>query len=238
MPVMHRAVWSVCLILLFLPVALYVQTVRAEVAALLSAPPLPQDAQRVPVAPKGFVLDGDSITDGYGVTPAYPDHLATMTGLQAVNLGVSGRTLAQMADTFGSRGVAELFDEGQRDTLVLLGGINDMLHDPATTPETLQRQLLDYAAKSREAGFRLVVVTLLPVDGLPPQLEFIRASHNRWIGANWPTFADALADAASEPSLSDPSDSRHYSDGLHLTAEGLRVLATVVQNAAWFPADD
>lgn len=185
--------------------------------------------------PSGFVLDGDSITNGYGATPTYPDHLAAITGKNTVNLGVSGRTLADMAATFESRGVADLHDKALTDTLVILGGINDILHDAATTPATLQRLLLAYCHKARAAGFRVIVVTLLPVDGLPPQREAIRTAHNAWIRETWPTFADALADAALAPPLSAPADRRYYSDGLHLTPKGLRALADVIQNAPPVP---
>lgn len=221
--------FSFRLFMVLLPVAFSDQPAQAEVAAAR------HEAQQTSVVPKAFVLDGDSITDGYGVTPTYPDHIAEITGSQVINLGVSGRTLAQMAASFDSRGVAALSDDRHRNTLVLLGGINDILHDTATTPETLRRQLLDYARKSQSAGFRLIIVTLLPVEGLTQHREAIRAAHNQWIQTNWHTFADALADAASEPALSDPSDRRHYSDGLHLTAEGLRVLADVVLKAATLP---
>lgn len=215
---------------LFLAFAPY--PASADTAAALS---LPQGAALVSVVPKGFVLDGDSITDGYGVTPTYPDHLAALSGAGVVNLGVSGRTLAEMAGRFDSRGVADLYDAGQHDTLVILGGINDILHDTDTKPETLQRLLLDYSRKARTAGFRVVVVTLLPVDNLPPAQEATRAAHNVWIRANWPDFADWLADAALEPRLSVPSDSRYYFDGLHLTADGLRVLAEVIHKATLPP---
>lgn len=187
-------------------------------------------------APKGFVVDGDSITDGYGVSPTYPDNLAAMTGTSVINLGVSGRTLTEMTETFDSRGVADFHDARTNGTLVILGGINDILHDAKTTPETLRHLLREYCRKARVAGFRVIVVTLLPVRGLPPQREAIRIAHNDWIRTNWPTFADALADAELAPELSVPSDRQFYSDGLHLTAGGLRVLAGVIKNAS-FPSD-
>lgn len=185
--------------------------------------------------PAGFVLDGDSITDGYGVTPTYPDILAATTGLTATNLGKSGRTLREMNETFRSRNVARLHHASYRDTLVILGGINDILNEDGTTAQSLRDNLEAYCAQARAAGFRVVVVTMPGVAGLPAEKETVRAAHNEWLRGNWRSVADALADAAMVPELSAPTDKRYFTDGLHLTPAGMRILAATVQRAAGVP---
>lgn len=194
------------------------------------------DRFRLQTPPAGFVLDGDSLTDGYGVTPTYPALLAASTGLGATNLGESGRTLREMNEKFASRNVARFHDATYRDTLVILGGINDILNEESTTTQSLRESLEAYCSQARAAGFRVVVVTLPGVAGLPAGREAIRAAHNDWLRGNWRSIADALADAAMVPELSVPTDARYFSDGLHLTPAGMGLLAETVQRAAGAPS--
>jgi lysophospholipase L1-like esterase len=185
--------------------------------------------------PAGFVLDGDSITDGYGLTPTYPTRLAAATGLGATNLGQSGRALREMNDTFDSRNVARFYHATYRDTLVILGGINDIMNEEGTTAQSLRNSLEAYCAQARAAGFRVTVVTLPGVAGLSAAKEAIRVGHNDWLRNDWRSVADALADAASVPELSVPTDARYFSDGLRLTPAGMHVLAQTVQHAVGAP---
>jgi lysophospholipase L1-like esterase len=224
----HRADFLTSAVAAFCPFLLAFATLSA------AGPAIGDPVQQI--TPSGFVLDGDSITDGYGVTPTYPTLLAAATGLGATNLGQSGRTLREMNETFDTRNVAQFHHATYRDTLVILGGINDIMNDEGTTTQSLQESLEAYCAQARAAGFRVIVVTLPGVAGLSAAKEAIRVGHNDWLRNNWRSLADALADAAMVPELSVPTDSRYFSDGLHLSPAGMEVLAETVQRAAGAPA--
>lgn len=184
-----------------------------------------------PTTTNGYVLDGDSITNGYGVTPTYPTQLATNTGLTTQNLGVSGRALQEMRNTFGSRGVGALFNATNRNTLVILGGINDIMNTAGMTAATLQTLITEYCAFARAAGFRVFVGTIGPVSGLEAAKETMRTTHNAWLRANFAGISNGLVDFAQLSELTNPANATYYTDGLHLTAAGYGVMAEAVRVA-------
>ncbi|MFN4062324.1 MAG: SGNH/GDSL hydrolase family protein [Paracoccus hibiscisoli] len=184
------------------------------------------------VTTPGFVLDGDSITEGYGVSPSYPTQLGAITGLPLTNLGVSGRTLATMDSTFASRGVAAQFNATGRNTLVILGGINDIMNTGGITLAALQASMTSYLGKARAAGFKVLVGVLPPVANFTTARETLRTGFNDWIKANAATLADGFIDFPAVPGLGDPTDLYFYLDGLHPSKRGYARIAEAVRVAA------
>lgn len=79
--------------------------------------------QKIP--PTGTILAfGDSLTYGYNVDSqySYPSVLATLSGRNVVNAGVSGEVTAD-----GLARLADLLSENHYDFLILLEGGNDIL---------------------------------------------------------------------------------------------------------------
>lgn len=175
-----------------------------------------------PLPPGSMVLAlGDSITAGYGLAPeqAWPALLASMTGWNVVNGGVSGNTAGDAL----ARLPALLDEHAPRLTLVTLGG-NDMLRKlpEAQTRQDLARIL--ELAKGRNAPPVLLATPKPSVAGAvfqnlsaPP--FYAEVARERQV----PLIADAVPDVLSDPELK--------LDPLHPNAEGQRVLAGKVFDA-------
>lgn len=201
---------------------------------------------------------GDSITDGYGVTPdsdgRWPDHLArrlqadpATQHLAVANLGIGGNRL--LLDGLGPNGLARL----DRDVLnlpgvthlVLLLGVNDLgtlTRDAPATPEQhkalVQRIIAGYgqiALLARERGIRVIGATIMPYGGSgyyhpDQQNEADRQAINAWIRT--PGNVDAVLDfdaATRDPAQ--PAKLRadlDSGDGLHPSAAGYRAMADAV----------
>ena len=199
----------------------------AALEALIGSAPPPAT-----VAPLGYVLDGDSLTDGYGVSPSYPSQLATITGLPITNLGVSGRRLSEMDSSWTSRNVAALYNASGRNTLVVLGGANDLIHNSVLTAENLQAWMTSYVGKAKAAGFRVLVGTIPPANDYTGGRETLRTGFNAWIRSNASALGYTVADFAAIPSLANTFNATYYTDGLHLTAAGYGLLAEAVRVAS------
>lgn len=186
-------------------------------------------------APRGVVFDGDSITQGGSSNPTYPDRFRTITGLYRVNLGVATRRLQAMSDTYAARGVGAHFNADTCDTLVILGGIND-ISQVSTSSATLNTVIRTYCAQARASGYRVFVGTVMPYTGLSGPQEATRIAHNANLRANWPSFADGLIDYATTVGLINPANTTYYADGLHPNGTGSGVMAEAARVALSAPS--
>lgn len=185
----------------------------------------------VPAAkPSGFVMDGDSITAGQGVSVAYAKYFMTLTGVcAATSVAVSGQRLAAM-DTNYAANVAPLFNT-TRSSVAIMGGTNDIGFDGATDL-TLRTYIQSYAAKARATGFKIYPITILSRNDASwnGTKEGYRAAFNSWLKANFASFADGVIDLDSVPESQDPSNLTYYQDGLHPTDALDRLLAAKMQS--------
>lgn len=101
-----------------------------------------------------------------------------------------------------------------------------------------------YCLERRAAGFRVLVVTLLPRTS-PAHFEQDRLALNALVRDNWTTFADGLVDVAADSRIGDAMDNldlKYYRpDGEHLTDAGCAVMAAdtaPVLNALRWHSDD
>lgn len=181
----------------------------------------------------GLVADGDSIASGYLATTGFVERFGALAGWPVQNLAVAGETIVHLDATFGSRGVAALYDQSTATTLLIWAGINDILGGASVA--TVQAALTSYCAKARAAGYRVITATALPDATLATGQESSRQALNTWLRANWASICDGLMDAAAIPQLSSTpvvgtwwNDSAHPSDAGHaLLAEALRPVAAV-----------
>ncbi len=169
-----------------------------------------------PVAADAVVVAfGDSLTSGVGAEPGqdYPAVLATLTGWQVVNAGVSGE--------LSRAGLARLPSvlEEHRPALVLLcHGGNDIL--AGNPPDTLAANLDAMIRLCREAGAEVVLLAV-PQKGLtlrPAPLYAEVAERN-----NVPLVAEAVAEVLRRNALK--------SDYVHPNAAGYARIAAAVQAA-------
>jgi hypothetical protein len=105
--------------------------------------------------------------------------------------------------------------------------------DPAFDAEAAFRHLASYCRDRRLAGYQVVVLTVLPREGLE-EFERARIVLNEKLRAGWSDFADGLADVAAESTVGRAGaefDTRYYRDTVHLTPAGYAVVAARVASA-------
>lgn len=161
---------------------------------------------------------GDSLTEGYGVTPAeaWPDLLAKKTGWRVINGGVSGDTSADALQRLP--GLAA----GHKPVLVLvmLGG-NDMLR--RAPKEATVANLEKIIAQIKSQGAKPVLLAV-------PQPSVAGAAFRNLTAAdfyqevadsqNVPLIKDAVAEVLSDPKLKD--------DPLHPNSAGHVLLSAKI----------
>ncbi|MGH7165605.1 MAG: SGNH/GDSL hydrolase family protein [Nitrospiraceae bacterium] len=191
-----------------------------------------------------IICFGDSLTVGYqSPTPESPQLVETPYGrfLQerlgpratvAVS-GICGEVTGDMVLRFRQ-------DVLRHDpaSVVVLGGSNDL--GWRARPAEIMRNLLKMYALARAAGIRLVAVTVPSVRlaGGVEELIAQRQSLNRLIGEY--CFAHGVACVDLFTATADPTTlelaAECSNDGLHLTTEGYRRLATLLYDQIFAPA--
>lgn len=186
-----------------------------------------------------LVFDGDSLTAGTGSSGGntYPAQLITLLGgatyLPSNNVAVAGQTMADMI-TDGAAQVDVLY----RPELVFniccaWGGTNDLV--ASVSAATTYSRIVTYCQARQAAGFRVVILTILPRTTGVGTFEADRQTVNANIRANWATFADALADVGTSTVIGEAGDNLNTTyydtDGVHLNNTGYGVVAGIVAAA-------
>ena len=185
-----------------------------------------------------LVLDGNSflVVDSAALATDVFGSLSSF-GSATKNNGVSGETTPTMSSlaltatdpyfgTGGNRGNVAVGIEITND--VAVGGAS-----AATAYANIQA----YCAARRAFGWKVIITTFLSRSdaGVSGTFNTIRATVNANIQANWPTFADGLADWASDPIMgingAETNPTYFLSGNLHPNAAGMAILAPYVTAA-------
>lgn len=207
----------------------------------------------------GIVALGDSITDGFGVTPdsnaRWTDALARRLGgaVAVVNQGIGGNRL--LADGLGpsimSRLDRDVFSLAGIDHLILLVGVNDLgglaragagAEEHAVLVERITGAYAQIAARARAHGIRVHGATILPFMGSGyyhpgTETEASRQAINAWLRTpgnvdNVVDFDAALRDPARPAYLLPAFDN----DGLHPSLDGYRAMADAIDLSSFHRA--
>jgi GDSL-like Lipase/Acylhydrolase family len=196
-------------------------------------------------SPAVVVWDGGSIIAGHGAGPGYDFPTQTLSLVPRVcqsHLSITGgATIADMLADAPDEVDAHYRAAGDLNLCVVLAGGGDF-HDGASAASVFA-SLKSYCSKRRAAGFRVVVVTVLPSSD-PVTFEATRLAFDGMVRASWKTFADGLADIAADPRIGDTGDNldRQFygQDGLHPNNAGNAVMASVaapvLQSQPWVSA--
>ena len=182
--------------------------------------------------PAVVVWDGGSIIEGHGATTGHEFPAQTLAVLpHAAESYVSSTGGARIADMLVDapfevdphyRANADL------DLCVVLAGGADLYHE-ITAAEVYQSLKL-YCAERRAAGFRVVVLSVLPRNDTWT-FEPARLAFNAMLRDTWDEFADGFADIAADPRIGDAGDNLNHqfyaSDALHPNAAGCAVMAGI-----------
>lgn len=197
------------------------------------------------------MFDGDSITYGSGLTippdKTYPTQVADLMGggFSSVNMGAPAQTLLWMQQNGRSR-IDSLFNNSTGENVVVIfAGTNDyVLGSDNTAVYGLTK---DYCQERKAAGWRVVVVGMLPRSNQPASFETYRqairtqmladfavsAGINIWKGGP-AAYADYFIDLGGDATIGQAgqsSNTTYYLDGTHLTNAGCAIVAGYVKNA-------
>jgi lysophospholipase L1-like esterase len=189
------------------------------------------DDGRTPYFRPGVVVwDGGSIMSGHGADPGY--EFPTQT------LAVVPRVCTSYVSATGNARIGDMIREAPREVdahhdgradlnvcLVLAGG-GDFRDGVSAAQE--YSSLKTYCRARRAAGFRVLVLTVLPC-GESDAFEATRLAYDAMVRNGWSSFADGLVDIAADPRIGDTGDDldgQYYQeDRLHLTSAGYSVMA-------------
>lgn len=177
------------------------------------------------------IFDGNSMTDS-----SYPaTTLASLTGTWYTrNFGVSGQTTPKMTSDAVTQ-IDPYYDSRVSNNVVVAWeGTNDL--KLGATATTAYNNLVAYCQARQAAGFKVVILTILPRSdsGTPADFNTSRATVNTNIKNNYASFADVVADVAANTDIGEDGDSdntTYYSDKVHLTTAGYNIVAGIVATA-------
>lgn len=154
--------------------------------------PLPEDAS--------ILAFGDSLTVGKGtsINQSYPAVLATLSGREVFNRGISGETTAE-----GLKRLPAVLDETQPDLLLLMHGGNDILRNLSKTQAKANLQSMIDLAKGRSIPVVLVGIPEKTLFSSSAPLYQELAKENNLVFED-----DIISGLLKKPSMK--SDSVHF----------------------------
>jgi lysophospholipase L1-like esterase len=195
-----------------------------------------------------IVCDGNSLTYGYRAsdqaTTSYPARIQQAApfatdGTTVYNKGVNGQTTQQMIDD-ADTDIDPLYNGSVKSILVAWECGNDLYYNGDAT--AAYTRFVTYCQDRRAAGWKVIAVTL-PYrdhsldDGVTPGVSPAgdddaayntkRLTINSNIVANWETFADGLANIATNPGLSSYNTTYYY-DRIHFNDDGYQLVADLI----------
>ena len=197
-------------------------------------------------SPGVLVWDGGSIAGGFGGGPGMGFSGQTMRLIPhpcvSYESPAKHACIADMLSEAATQVDARYDPYGDQDVCVVMAGGGDISN--GREPAGIYDDLVRYCLGRRAAGFRVVVVTLLP-RCFPLHFETDRQRLNGLIRNGWTAFADGLADVAADARIGDSGDNfdrRYYvRDAVHPNAAGYGVMAAVtapvLNGFAWKSAD-
>lgn len=168
------------------------------------------------------MFEGDSITAGGYTNPSNYPALAfaavapSFTYTREVNTAINGSVTADCVSR-ESADNAFLAPTLQKSILSVLIGHNDLAN--GRTVLQLETDITTYCQAMQAAGWKVVVSTLLP-STIVVGFNALRNTFNTWLRANYLSFANALADPASDATIgtdASASNTTYYVDGTHPT---------------------
>jgi hypothetical protein len=185
-----------------------------------------------------IVCDGNSITAGHmtAVPYSWPNIVQSrfMYRHTWVNEGIPSIQTPTL--TAQAPGVIDpqLNKAKFRHNIVVFWEISNHLSLGAVDATTAYNAAADYCRARRAAGWKVVILTVLPRqnDG---NFETRRQAVNASIRANWTGFADALADVGSDSVIAANAactlDTNYYPDQIHLTRRGQEIVSEYIYRA-------
>ncbi len=245
----------------------YALTVTDSQAAPATSASAYTEATTLPVQAYNIRFAGNSLTAGNDSSAGndYPSVCLRLLGpaygavpaagvKSSCNMGISGQVTAtipnpnpnnQTSLVATAPTVDAQLSGSLKNILVVWEQTNEIFSNPASifAPQA-EANFAAYCQARRAAGWKVIVLTVLPRQQQPAARgddEAVRQAVNAWDRANWPTFADGLADVAADSRLGYPGaelNSAYYYLGgpspdisVHLVDAGYSIVASSVAQA-------
>jgi len=182
--------------------------------------------------PGVVVWDGGSIIAGHGADRGYEFPVQTLAVVPRVcrsfDSYASGARIADMLADAPAEVDARYDARADLNLCLVLAGGGDFRAGLSAASE--YAAVRTYCLERRAAGFRVIVLTVLPSDR-PETFDVVRLAYNAMVRDQWSEFADGLADIAADPRIGetgDELDRQFYKvDALHPNNAGNTVMAAV-----------
>lgn len=181
-----------------------------------------------------IVFIGNSIVNGFPLkrSESFPSRFRELSGLEVINKGVNGDTALGVAERFASDVLAH-----KPDRFYLLTGTNDCIQGTAST-EGIRDTMAGLVREASARGIQGILLTPLPIDPERAALRWLPGIDYTAVDRALADLARSLLDLAASSNmlvldtrayfrqlLAEGSSLALFSDGIHPTAEGHRLLA-------------
>ena len=191
-----------------------------------------------PASTNNLVCVGDSITQGYGATPACSN--GSLSGLsdtfQIYNMGMTTEYLSNML-TAAQKFATGINPSGKSNITWIFAGTNDLCGPTNTlTPAQTLQKLVAFSRYMRSQGAKVMVLPMISRIGSAQgtTCDVLHDQYNTLIAQNWPSFADSfvygmLQDANLTGDGAYANTTYFQGDGIHPTTAGQSLIAGYVQ---------
>lgn len=184
-----------------------------------------------PIKPNKLFFEGDSITFGFGTSPALNYAMQASTQLLPSNYLITTNTSVSGANTGSvlarlSTAVLNQINPNVNNIFSLMIGHNQTVSTAADYLDIIN--ICQQVKNQAGANTKIIIHTVINDKNAGTQTGI--TAMNLLIRANWPLFADALCDSNAIPQLSNANNLTYYqADGTHPTNLGQLLISNLLQ---------
>jgi lysophospholipase L1-like esterase len=185
-----------------------------------------------------IAFDGNSLTQGVGATGPSGGFVTQVTNAlgsswTTYNFGIASQVTTAMTSAGPTR-IDPVLVGAKRKVVVVWEVTNDLYFGASAA--TAYANLVACCERHKSVGHQVIVMTVLPRSGgvTPGTFEADRQTVNTSIRTNWPLFADGIADVGDDPMIGvtgADTNTKYYTDLVHMTRLGYRIVANYVIEA-------
>ena len=175
-----------------------------------------------------LVFFGDSLTSGSGSLQPYTNFVPTNTPFTRYNEGLPGRTVLQGIQAIQNRVLDHFSRAAKWNVAAVWLGVNTPRNGEGTYTDAFN-YLVALCSQLQRRGFSVVVLTWTSCSD---EVALGRDAFNTLVRAQWPLFADAIADVAADARIGSSgaysNTAYFHDDQRHLIQAGHEIVGPIV----------
>ena len=175
-----------------------------------------------------LIFFGDSLTSGAGSLQPYTDFVTTAATFTRYNEGLPGRTVLQGIQALQVSVLDHFSRAAKWNVAAVWLGVNTPRNGEGTYTDAFH-YLVALCSQLQRRGFRVVVLTWTSCSD---EVSLGRDAFNTLVRAQWPLFADALADVAADSRIGAAgaysNTTYFHDDQRHLIQAGHEIVGPIV----------